>query len=68
MKKLTFDQVLAEDRRIFSTIKSNSDIASAMEEFFDFLKEAGWTSEEYDSELCKVVDVDWDGGDKWHSN
>jgi hypothetical protein len=68
MKKLTFEQVLAEDRRLWSRITDDTDIPSYMDRFNDFLKEAGWTSEEYDDELVKMIDPSWDGKDKWDSN
>jgi hypothetical protein len=30
------------------------------DELFDFLKECGWSNEEFDCELLKIIDGNWD--------
>lgn len=63
MKKIPYEIVEVEASKILQRMLSAQDSiesSNIQEEYFQYLNACGWTLEEYDQELMKRVDADWD--------
>lgn len=56
--KIILNRVLGLSDQVASSNAESSIILR--DELFDFLKECGWSNEEFDFELLKIIDGSWD--------
>ncbi len=63
MKKIPYEIVEVESSKILQRMLSAQDPAESskiQEEYFQYLNACGWTLEDFDQELMRRVDADWD--------
>lgn len=56
--RIILNRVLGLSDQVASSNAESSIILR--DELFDFLKECGWSNEEFDCELLKIIDGNWD--------
>jgi hypothetical protein len=65
MNKIPFEKLLVEDEKMFSHLENFCQLEEINLKFRSFLIGSGWSVIEYEQELIKKIDLEWD---KWLSN
>jgi hypothetical protein len=58
--QVPFEIVALLDAKLFSSLNNELEIVSALDQYYLILEVCGWSVQEYEKELLKRIDKEWD--------